>query len=422
MSRIAFLPHAATGHLNSAIAIAWRLRDRGHKIVFLQVEDMRQEIELCGFEFFAIGREKYPPGEIARLHAIQSSMTGLKGFRFTLEKLRRQSSMQLSEVYRVLAEHRADALVADQVLVSSASVATQLNVPLVTICSALPANAEPGIPPFTTSWTPSGALAQSLKNRLANGIFRLLIRSVVKTATHYNQQHKLPPVRSVEETWSRDLQIAQTPQGFDFPRKELPANFHYTGPFIEPAARRQIPFEMSRLNGKPLVYASLGTLQNRHAELFRNIAGACARLDVQLVITLGGRALPGMDDLPGDPIVLDFAPQLELLQHAALTVTHGGLNTTLESLSYGVPLVAVPITNDQPGVAARIKWHGLGEVVNLSQATVENLTQAIRSVLTVPSYRKRARDILATIRETDALDVTARLIEDLIARWPAALQ
>jgi zeaxanthin glucosyltransferase len=312
MSRIAILPHAATGHLNSAIAVAWRLRDRGHEIVFVQVEDLRQEIERCGFEFRAIGLEQYPPGEIARLHDLQSSLTGLKGFRFTLEKLRRQSTMQLAEVYRVLAGEPVDALVADQVLVAGASLAARLNLPLATICSALPANAEPGIPPFTTGWAPTGTAGQRFRNRLANRLFRFLIRGVLRTATVYSRQHNLPLVRRVEETWSQDLQIAQTPEQFDFARRELPGCFHYTGPFVEPAARRQVPFDLGRLNGKPLVYASLGTLQNRHADLFRAIAGACARLDVQLVISRGGRALPGMETLPGDAIVLEFAPQLEL--------------------------------------------------------------------------------------------------------------
>ncbi|MGA7216366.1 MAG: hypothetical protein WBX20_19355, partial [Terrimicrobiaceae bacterium] len=37
----------------------------------------------------------------------------------------------------------------------------------------------------------------------------------------------------------------------------------------------------------------------------------------------------------GSPIVVPFAPQLELLRRAALTITHAGLNTALESLNQG---------------------------------------------------------------------------------------
>ena len=74
------------------------------------------------------------------------------------------------------------------------------------------------------------------------------------------------------------------------------------------------------------------------------------------MISLGG----GLDaaklgKLAGDPLIVSFAPQLEILKQAALVITHAGVNTVLESLSEGVPLVAVPLGNDQFGVAARLK-------------------------------------------------------------------
>ncbi|MFZ0710133.1 MAG: glycosyltransferase, partial [Terrimicrobiaceae bacterium] len=64
----------------------------------------------------------------------------------------------------------------------------------------------------------------------------------------------------------------------------------------------------------------------------------------------------------GSPIVVPFAPQLELLRRAALTITHAGLNTALESLNQGVPMVAIPIPNDQPEVASRLEWLGGAKV------------------------------------------------------------
>lgn len=116
-------------------------------------------------------------------------------------------------------------------------------------------------------------------------------------------------------------------------------------------------FPWHQLNGKPLIYASLGTIQNQQLDLFARIAEACSHLDAQLVIALGGGSNPNaLPSLPGHPLVVGFAPQLALLQRAALTITHAGLNTVLESLRCGVPMVAIPIANDQPGVAARVAW------------------------------------------------------------------
>ena len=92
------------------------------------------------------------------------------------------------------------------------------------------------------------------------------------------------------------------------------------------------------------------------------------------------------------------APQLELLDRAALTITHAGLNTTLESLARGVPLVAIPITNDQPGVAARIAWTGSGLVVPAGLAEPARLRRAVDRVLDEPCFRRDAgllRDAIA---------------------------
>ena len=57
-------------------------------------------------------------------------------------------------------------------------------------------------------------------------------------------------------------------------------------------------------------------------------------------------------------MVVDFAPQLELLDKAAMLITHAGVNTVLEALCRGVPMVALPRNADQPGNAARIEYAG----------------------------------------------------------------
>jgi zeaxanthin glucosyltransferase len=126
----------------------------------------------------------------------------------------------------------------------------------------------------------------------------------------------------------------------------------------------------------------MGTLQNKSDRIFRIIAEACQDLEAQLVISLGGGLDPtALPSLPGNPLVVKYAPQLELLQKASLNITHAGLNTALESLSYGVPMVAIPITDDQPGIAARIAWTGVGEFLSSSRLSASKLRTVIQKVL-----------------------------------------
>ena len=109
-------------------------------------------------------------------------------------------------------------------------------------------------------------------------------------------------------------------------------------------------------------------------------------------------------------LVVNHAPQIEILKRSSLCITHAGLNTVLESLSSGVPMVALPITNDQPGVAARIAKKNVGVVISPDQATPENFVTAIKRVLGDSTYWDNARRMQKVIRSVDGLSVAADIL------------
>jgi zeaxanthin glucosyltransferase len=110
-------------------------------------------------------------------------------------------------------------------------------------------------------------------------------------------------------------------------------------------------------------------------------------------------------------VVVRHAPQLELLKRASLCITHAGLNTVLEALAHGVPQVAIPITVDQPGVAARIAEKKTGLVVSLKELIPSRLALLLDQVLHESSYRNNARKLQKIIAETNGLSVAADLVE-----------
>ena len=112
------------------------------------------------------------------------------------------------------------------------------------------------------------------------------------------------------------------------------------------------------------------------------------------MLSLGNEKASAPGNLPGIPIVVSYAPQVALLRRAALVITHGGLNTTLESLSEGLPLVVAPITNDQPGIAARVAHLGVGEFILVQKLTTATLRQVVQRVLTTPSIANARRSLL----------------------------
>jgi zeaxanthin glucosyltransferase len=136
---------------------------------------------------------------------------------------------------------------------------------------------------------------------------------------------------------------------------------------------------------------------------------------VQLVISLGGTGRQLDRPLAGDPVVVEYAPQLELLARATLTITHAGLNTVMQSLMFGVPMVAIPIAHDQPAIAARVAQSGAGKVVPLDRLTPDTLRSAVEEVLSNASYRQNARRLEQAIRQAGGVEAAATIVENILA-------
>jgi MGT family glycosyltransferase len=305
---------------------------------------------------------------------------------------------------------RVSMLLVDQTELAGGTIAERLGLPFITICNALAMNREPEVPPPFTPWSYSRSRWSSWRNRVGYAASAIMTRPIAKVVARYRREWALPAWSSPEDSFSRIAQISQQPPLFDFPRRHLPETFHYTGPLRRSMART-IPFPWERLNGRQLIYASLGTLQNSRLPVFRCFAEACEGLDAQLVITHGGGLKPHEEaTLPGNPIVVPYAPQTELLARASLTLTHAGLNTVLDSLTFGVPMIAIPITYEQPAIAERLRYTGAGEIMAFGQLNPARLREAIQRVLTKDSFRNAAGAIAESIRAAGGVRTAADVI------------
>ena len=258
-----------------------------------------------------------------------------------------------------------------------------------------------------------------LRNRLGYWFLNRLTLPIWQEIQLQRQQWQLPLNRNRGTADSKLAQICQLPKEFDFPRVNLPPYFHYTGSLQNPSGIESISFPASfpweKLNDKPLIYASLGTLQNKVPEVFQCIAEATTILDVQLVISLGNpNNQPADYNLPDNVIVVSFAPHQKLIERASLVITHAGMNTTLGALSSGVPIVAIPITNEQPGIAARIARTGAGKVLPLKDLKASRLQTVIKQVLTENSYQENAQRLQKAIARAGGVKKAADIVEQVV--------
>lgn len=414
MAHLAIVCPPTPGHMNPFAVLGRTLIQRGHRVTLFHIPAMKAPALSEGLEFHAVGDME--AAALADAIHLMGVRQGLASVRFAIRCSRQVSDLLCRELPQALERTGVDMVLADQNEPAAASVAEKLKLPFVSVCPGLPLNREPAIPPPFFGWVYRDTALARARNKVGTFVADRLIAPVNRTLNRHRRKWGLPPVRTPDDSFSRAAaQLCQLTPEFDFPRRRLPDSFHYVGPLIDREERR-LPFPYERLNGKPLVFVSLGTLQDPSSDSLRLIARACAGLDLQAVIATGGNRPDALEDLEGCAVVVRYAPQLELLARATLTITHAGLNTVMQSLRFGVPMVAIPLAHDQPATAARIVYSGTGEVIPRRWLSVERLTASIYSVLNNPLYRCKAQGIRDSIRAAGGVEAGADVVERVLRR------
>ncbi|MBB6147158.1 MGT family glycosyltransferase [Silvibacterium bohemicum] len=413
--KIGFLSQPISGHLNPMTALARKLQSRGHEVVFISVLDGESIIRGAGLDFVPFCEQEYPLGSATRSWGGVSKMHGLDVAQFTVHNvLPGLIAAGLEHLEKKIVETGVEALVIDTIYFYLELVPMHLGIPFVHIWNILHVDFSGATPPSFFNWPHEVSPEALARNKEGARQLGIAWKPIAEAAAGYAEKNGLKIDWSdYGYTASKLAIISQTPKEFDFPGSPWPPQFHYAGPLHEEGGRAPIDFPWEKLDGKPLIYASLGTLVNGLEHIYRTILAAVAPLsDVQLVISVGRNLdLEELGKIPSNTVVVRSAPQLELLKRASLCITHAGLNTALEALAQGVPLVAIPIGYEQPGVAARIAHHGVGEFVEVDDLTVEGLSELIDRVRNNPSYRDKALYFQDVIAKTNGPETAADVIE-----------
>jgi zeaxanthin glucosyltransferase len=367
--------------------------------------------------FVPFCEKEYPAGSDRERYDQLSKLQGQAALEFTHRTVAEILQAEFDRLPQALRETGVDALVIDGVKVELGLVPMHLGIPYVHVSNSLHYDFTGHTPLFAFDWPHETTPEAFARNKEGVRSFLKFLERNRVIARGYAERVGLDfdcndPLAGI----SRLAWLTQTPREFDFPSSHLPPQFHQTGPFHDGYGRPVQDFPWDRLTGEPLIYASMGTMQNGLEDVFTTIAQAVGeRAGIQLVLSIG----PFLDPqqikwLPANAIAVDRAPQIELLKRSALCITHAGLNTTLEAITQGVPLVAIPVTNDQPGVAARIAYTKTGKFVPLKELTVPRLTLLIDEVLRNPEYRENTNRVRQAMANTNGLEKAVDLLEEAL--------
>jgi UDP:flavonoid glycosyltransferase YjiC (YdhE family) len=136
-----------------------------------------------------------------------------------------------------------------------------------------------------------------------------------------------------------------------------------------------------------------------------------------LVIVAGVKSSDslGISPLPPNARVEAFLPFKQVLPHVDVYVTNGGFGGVHYALANGVPIIVGGTTEDKPEIANRVAYSGVGINLKTNSPTPEQVQEAVKQVLNVPSYRQQAQRLQAELAAHDAPTEAALLLEQLAA-------
>ncbi|SDK78536.1 glycosyltransferase [Paracoccus chinensis] len=402
MARIAFCLPALSSHAAVHGALARVLARRGHDCRMVGGEGLGPLAAREGLRFESLGTREPDLHNAGLLRTLTATAAATRAFvRHGPEALGRLSP---------------DLVVADQAEPGASLAAEAAGIPRVTLASALPLDRDEAIPPPFVGW-PFLAGAEGRKRnrggwRVSDALMVLQAGALAQGCRDY----RLPMRQRIDDWISPDLDLRQMVPSLDFPHA-VGAGARAVGPLRDGAPDE---FDLNT-GGRPLVFASLGTLQGGRRALLAAIAGATEDLNVCLALAhCGGLTEAEAQALPGRAIVRDFFPQRAVLARADACVTHAGLNTVLDCAAAQVPMVAIPLAFEQPATAARLAFHGAARVLPPRRANRATIREALKAVLSDPSYRAALAGPAAEIAVAGGVTRAADLIEARLVRRAAA--
>ena len=368
MSKIVFFCIPAHGHTNPTLGVVKELVSRGHEVWYYSYDIMREKIESAGATF--ISCDDYDREQ--NLSDIDTTRLG-KDLAFSTKILVDTTLALDDKVCREMTELKPDCIVADSMALWGKAVALKLGIPFVSSTTT-----------FAFNQHSARIMKQSLKD-----LFKMMI-SMPKTSKQVKRlKDKGYPVNNILDIIGNDDNthtIVYTSPEFQPCSETFSEKYAFVGPSIRPASEK-----VEKRKDK-LIYISMGTVNNDMMPFYKACISALRDTDYQVIISVGNLvSIEDFGELPENISVYSHVDQIAVLKKADVFVSHCGMNSVNESLYFEVPLVMLPQTSEQKGVAERVSQLGAG--IKFDKSDGASVLRAINKILSVDTYKQNAKKI-----------------------------
>jgi NDP-glycosyltransferase len=374
MSTYVFFNVSAYGHMNPTLPIVTELSRRGHKVYYFTGESFADAVQKAG---------GIPVMVSETLRSQHTTPPGDKEIALLPFLMARESPRVVPEIVGRLKGINPDCIVFNTMLLAPRLATLILGLRTI------------GFRPFH-----SPRQHQRIIETLTDPHVKLLIHTAHQALAGVITSYQLPDM-TLRDVFSEvpGLTLVFLPKEFQVDAEQFDERFLFVGPsFVEPPS---IPWPIVPGSQSPTIrlYISLGTLRNNDPDFYQMCFSAFSASNWSVVMSVGDQIdLTTLEPIPDNFVVKRFVPQTALLPHVDVFITHGGLNSTMEGLYYGVPLVVLPSIREQETTAKRVLDLHLGLVPDRARLTVEELREAVTKVFQNESIRCSVNNLKSAIR------------------------
>ena len=405
MTRIVLTAMPASGHLNPGAPLIRELVRRGIGITVYVTEQFRPLVESLGADV-----RTYPENTISSQVIAEATAEG--GSARVVQRLLESTPDLFAFLQSEMVTDPPDAVMFDSNALWGRMLATRLDRPAISL--------------MTTMFVGSSAL-RALRAREMLAAVRESAPAVPGTLRARRRvlgsiDAELLPPSPMFPTLG-DLTLFPIPEWMQGPDHRLDVSCRFVGPTLDATSRTEEsdPALEGLLSGAdPLVIVSLGTLHTGGSGFFRSCVDALGPLPANVLLVVGPATDPdALRPTPTNVVVRRSIPQLKALRQAAVFVTHGGMNSVLEALHFGVPMVVIPQQVEQLLIGRAVADRGAGVLLrhHLRRGDIpaEQIRASVEALLHEAAWTASARSLAAALHEGGGAAAAADRIEGLLA-------